>query len=160
MSATLKTSGLLLLFAFFALGCATPSTVETRKQERYSAYTALSPEQRALVDQGHIQIGLPADAVYIAWGRPSQVITGETPAGPMTTWIYTGTGWQEHRYWINQPYGYYGRPYGGRGYGGYYYAPALPTLAYDYVPYRYTSAEVVFEKGLVKTWRHATPPPN
>ena len=151
----MKLFGLILLLAVLASGCATTkSTVETRKTERASAYAALTPEERALVDQGHIKIGMGEDAVFIAWGQPSQVQSSETAAGPVTTWIYTGTGYQEQRRWNYSRYGYYGG--GRRGYG---YVQPLPTLDYEYIPYRYTAAEVVFEKGLVKSWKHTSPPP-
>lgn len=135
-----------LFVALFAAGCAT-STVDKRKHERSSAYAALSPEMRSLVDQSQIKVGMPMDAVYIAWGQPSQIATGESNSGTATTWIYTGTGWQEHRYWN---YRYYP--------GGRYHAYPTPYLDYDYVPYSYPAAEVVFENGVVKSWRHITPP--
>jgi hypothetical protein len=155
----MKTFGLILLLAALVSGCATPkSTIESRKTERAAAYAALKPEERALIDQGHIKIGMTEDAVYIAWGQPSQVQNSESASGIVTTWIYTGTGYQEHRYWSNHRYGYgfYGRGRHGYAYG---YTTPLPTLEYDYVPYRYTSAEVIFEKGLVKSWKHLSPPP-
>ena len=154
----MKTFGLILLLAVFACGCATTkSTVETRKAERASAYAALKPEDRALVDKGHIRIGLEEDAVYIAWGQPSQIQNSESAAGTVTTWIYTGTGYQEHRYWNYNRYGY--GAYSGRYGHRYGYAAPLPTLDYEYIPYRYTAAEVVFEKGVVKSWKHVSPPP-
>jgi hypothetical protein len=31
------------------------------------------------------------DAVYIAWGKPSQVLQGESSQGSTITWLYTGT---------------------------------------------------------------------
>jgi hypothetical protein len=135
-------------------GCATTSTVDTRKQERYAAYSALTPEQRALVDMSQIQVGMPMDAVYIAWGKPAQVSTGQTSDGRnSTTWIYTGTSWQEHRYWSYRyaPYHFHPR------YG--YYAHAVPTMEYDYVPRSYVAAEVIFEDGVVKSWRNMSQPP-
>lgn len=136
----------ILFIALLAAGCAT-STVDKRKQERYSAYATLSPEMRALVDRSQIKVGMPMDAVYIAWGQPSQIATSESDSGSVTTWIYSGTAWQEHRFWN---YRYYPR--------GRYYAYPTPYLDYDYVPYSYPAAEVVFENGVVKSWRHITPP--
>ena len=144
----MKTTLQFLLLALLAAGCAT-SNVNSRKQERYSAYSALTPEQRALVDRGEIKVGLTSDAVYIAWGKPSQIMSTESSAGAATVWIYTGTAWREQRYWAYQ--GYYGGRY------GHVYPTA--TLQYDYVPMPYTSAEVVFENGVVKSWRNVTPPP-
>ena len=143
----MKTTLQYLLLVLLTAGCAT-SNVTTRKQERSSAYAALTPEQRALVDRSEIKVGLPIDAVYIAWGKPSQIMASETGAGATTTWIYSGTVWREQRYWAYQSY------YGGRYGQGY---PSA-TLNYDYVPVPYTSAEVVFEKGVVKSWRNVTPP--
>lgn len=133
-------------FLFLALlppllaGCAT-STIESRKQERYGAYSELTSEQRAAVDAGRIGVGMPMDAVYIAWGKPQQVVSGEGPAGAFTSWLYHGTFLHGVTYWAYQPY--YGRRY--HHYG--------PTLRQDYVPVDYVSGEVVFDKGLVKQWR-------
>lgn len=144
----MKKFGSILLLALLAAGCAT-STVDKRKQERAAVYSSLAPEQRALVDQGQIKVGMTMDAVYIAWGKPSQIITGQSSNGTATTtWIYHGTTWQEHRYWN---YHYY--PPSGRY--GYY---PTPTIDYDYVPQSYVAAEVTFENGVVKTWRNITQP--
>ena len=143
----MKTMLQLLLLALFSASCAT-SNINSRKQERYSAYAALTPEQRALVDRGAIKVGLTADAVYIAWGKPSQIMATESSAGAATVWIYSGTVWREQRYWAYHSY------YAGRY--GYVYPTA--SLSYDYVPVPYTSAEVVFENGVVKSWRNVTPP--
>ena len=145
----MKGIGLILLLALVATGCAT-STVEKRRQERSAAYTALPSEQRALVDQSRIEIGMSMDAVYIAWGKPTQIVQGQSPTGAATTtWIYHGTAWQEYRYWNSHYYGY------GHGYHGYY---SSPSLDYDYIPRSYVAAEVVFENGVVKTWRNITQP--
>lgn len=136
----------ILVVALVVAGCAT-NTVDKRKQERKSAYAALSPELRTLVDKGQIQVGMTMDAVYIAWGRPSQIITSQSAGGTGTTWIYAGTAWREYRYWN---YRYYPR--------GRYFGYPTPYLDFDYVPYSYPAAEVVFENGVVKSWRNITPP--
>lgn len=145
---TVKGIALTLLLALLASGCAT-STIEKRREERAPTYSALTDEQRALVDQGKIQVGMTADAVYIAWGKPTQIVTGQTSDGKtITTWVYHGTTWQEHRYWSY----HYHYPYGP-------YAYSTPTLAYDYIPQSYVAAEVVFDNGVVKSWRNLTQPP-
>lgn len=142
-----------LAFVLFAgcvvAGCAT-STVETRKKERAAEYAALAPEWRELVDQGQVKIGMPMDAVYLAWGKPTQTLTSESSSGPTTTWVYHGTSYQEYRYWSH---GYYG---GIRHRNGYSYA--LPRLEYDYIPSSFVAAQVVFEKGLAKSWQNLSPP--
>lgn len=126
-------------------GCAT-STVDKRKQERYGAYSQLSPEARSLVDQGKIKVGMSMDAVYIALGKPSQILSGESSGGSTTTWLYHGTYLESHRYWS-----YRSVHYGSRCY-------AEPRLEYDYYPRSYVRAEVVFENGLVKEWRSLPQP--
>jgi hypothetical protein len=138
----------LLLFLLVS-GCAT-STVQTRSREQAAAYAALSPDMRAKVDRSEIAVGMPMDAVYIAWGKPTQISTAQASDGKnIVTWIYSGTTWQEYRYWNTRYYGH-----GRHGYGY-----ATPTLDYDYIPQSYVAAEVVFEDGIVKNWRNITPPP-
>jgi hypothetical protein len=130
--------------ALLVAGCAR-NTIEHRRQERYGAYSALSPELRQLVDAGRIKIGMTMDAVYISWGKPSQVLQSETDKGLITTWLYQDTTLEPNRYWSTRYYnGRYGypEPY----YASYYYVR-------DFV-----SGEVIFEKGLVKAW-HTLPVP-
>jgi hypothetical protein len=128
------------LLGLLLSGCA-HTTVETRKQERASAYTGLSEEQRQLVDQGQIKVGMPMDGVYIAWGKPSQVVSEETPNGMLTTWLYQDTHLESYRHWTYGNY-YYGR----RGY-------SQPYLAHDYYARSFVSAEVSFQDGIVLQWR-------
>ena len=136
----MKAATFLLLTVAFLTGCAS-STVETRKQERYGAYSALPDESRSLVDQGKIKVGMTADAVYIAWGKPSQIVGGESSRGATTTWLYHATYLESYHHWT------YRRTY----YGGRCYTE--PYLDFDYQPRSYVSAEIMFENGLVKEWR-------
>jgi hypothetical protein len=138
---TVARSALLLICALIFSGCKT-TTVETRKQERSTLYSQLSPEFKSLVDQGRIKVGMPADAVYIAWGKPSQVLQSESSEGSVTTWLYHGTTYEEYRYWGYRPYSYR---------GPYYWSE--PYLERDYIPRSYVQAEVVFQNGVVKSWR-------
>jgi hypothetical protein len=121
-------------------GCAT-STVEKRKEERAAAYAKLSPEFKTAVDVGELKVGMPIDAVYVAWGKPSQIVRGESSSGATTTWLYYGTQLVEYRYWSYGPYWH----------GSAYYCSPYP--AYDYYPRSYVRAEVVFQNGLVSSWR-------
>ena len=121
-------------------GCTT-STVESRKQERYGAYSSLAPEQRTLVDGGKIKVGVTEDAVYIALGKPVEVLQQETQAGASTVWLYGGTRLREHRYWAYRSWGHRSRYY------------SEPYMAFDYSSEPYVRLEVVFEKGLVREWR-------
>jgi len=142
----MKTSLWFLLAGLLFTGCAR-STVEKRRQERLAAYTGLSPEQKSTVDQGKIRVGMSTDAVYIAWGKPAQILEGESSQGSTVTWLYHGTYLEEYRYWA-----YRGSYY----YGDRYYSS--PYMAYDYYPRGYVSAEVRFEGGVVKEWRSLPQP--
>ncbi len=138
----MKTSFLILLTSLVLTGCATTS-ISSRKQERLGSYNVLPAEQRLAVDTGQIKVGMTEDAVYIAWGKPSQIVRGESSAGAIVTWLYTGTYFDEYRDWSY--YGHY-HSYRGRHY-------TAPYMTYDYVPRNYIRAEVKFEGGVVKEWR-------
>ena len=139
----MKRVSILALLAFLLAGCAT-SNIESRKKERYHAYSELPTEQRAAVDAGQIKVGMTMDAVYIAWGKPHQIVAGETPAGAQVVWLYIGTQLQGYSSWGYRGFGPYRGPYG-RFYG--------PMFYYDHLPVSYVRAEVIFEKDVVKQWR-------
>ena len=143
----LKRLILLSLLALVFAGCASTSTIQTRKQERSAAYSSLAPEFKTVVDQGQIKVGMPMDAVYIAWGKPSQIAVGESSQGPLTTWLYYGTTFEEYRYWNYRPIPS----------GRYYWSE--PYLDRDYMPRKYVRAEVTFQNGLVASWQTLPRPP-
>lgn len=122
------------------IGCAT-STIHTRKQERLSAFLSLPAEQQQLVEQGKIRVGMSPDAVYIAWGPPSETLEQETGQGHTTIWIYHGQWMEETRYWTFRE------------------VPADGTvflerhLESDFYPRQYIRAEIVFQNGVVTQWR-------
>lgn len=91
---------------------------------------------------GQIKVGMTMDAVYIAWGKPTQVLTGESAKGATTTWLYMGTYLQGFSRW-NYP-GAFGPT------DRYYFGPIM---SHDYVTLNYIKAEVVFEGGVVREWR-------
>lgn len=121
-------------------GCKS-STVETRRAERQGAYTALPADQRELVDQGQIKVGMTEDAVYIAWGKPAQIVTSEDAKGRTTTWLYHGSWLEENRYWSYREVSRDGRVYLER------------YLDRDYNSRDYISSEIVFQNGVVIRWR-------
>jgi hypothetical protein len=82
------------------------------------------------------------DAVYIAWGKPAQVLQQEDQHGASTIWLYEGGWWEESRYWTY-------RQVVGRGDQVY----LERYLESDYQPRSYVSAEIVFIKGVVNSWR-------
>jgi hypothetical protein len=125
------------------VGCATTSTIESRRAEKLGAYQSLAPEERQLVDQGQIKMGMSADAVYIAWGPPSEVLESEDPqAGRITTWRFYGSWMQESRYWAYRETS--------RGGADLYLERYLVT---DYHPRDYVRAEISFKEGRVLSWR-------
>jgi hypothetical protein len=124
------------------IGCKT-STIESRRVEKSAAYQALTPEEKKLVDEGQIQMGMSADAVYIAWGAPSEILQEETPqTGKVTSWRYYGTWMQETRYWA---YRETRRSHGDLALERY--------LISDYNPRDYVRAEINLKDGKVVSWR-------
>jgi hypothetical protein len=121
-----------LLLVTLVAGCATPSTVQSRIQERTAAYQAFSPAVRQMVDAGRIEAGMNEDAVYIAWGKPDEVLHSGDQRGEFTTWVYRSAFLEETRYWAGRRY---------------------PHLAHDYEPRSYVRAEIVFFNGNVQSWR-------
>ncbi len=145
----MKTSLLILFAGLLLTGCATTS-ISSRKQERLGSYNTLPAEQRLAVDTGQIKVGMSEDAVYIALGKPTQIIRGESSAGPTVTWLYLGTYFEEYRGWSY--YGHY------HSYRGRYYT--APYMTYDYAPRNYVRTEVRFDAGVVKVWRSLPGPAN
>jgi hypothetical protein len=130
-----KRGSLFLLAAMLLSGCAS-SSIESRQRERATAFASLPADQQTLVRDGQIRRGMSADAVYIAWGKPAQILQREDARGLVTVWLYHG-GWMEDtRYW----------PYGSR----------VP--AHDYQPRTYVSAEITFVNGVVEAWRTLAQP--
>ena len=132
--------GFLLLPALWLAGCSTP-TIESRKQERATAFAALPADLQADVDAGRIRVGMNADAVYMAWGQPAQILESETAAGHITSWLYEGGWMQEQRYWAY------------RSVGTGKHAHAERYLAREYYPRAYIRAEITFVNGEVSQWR-------
>jgi hypothetical protein len=134
---------LFVALLLFLGGCATSSTIESRRTEKLSAYQSLAPEERQLADQGQIKMGMSADAVYIAWGPPSEVLESEDPQrGHITTWRFYGSWMQENRYWAYRETS--------RGGTDLYLERYLVT---DYQPRDYVRAEISFKDGKVLSWR-------
>ena len=140
---------LLLVAVTFLCGCAT--TIEDRRKERLSVYSQLPPEMQALVDKGQIKVGMPKDAVYIAWGKPDQIIQSESDQGRTETWIYYGSSLRPYHYWSYNGWGPFYHDH-------YFYSPA-PYLETDYYPQYYVSAEVMFQNDRVVSWRSLPRPP-
>ena len=134
-----------LLLSFLLLAsCATKSTIEMRRQEKFSAYDALPADQKAMVDAGQIRVGMSADTVYIAWGKPNEILESEDPQqGHLVFWRYYGSWLQENRYWAYREVNHGRR-------GGAYLERYLTS---DYSPRDYVRSEIVLKEGKVISWR-------
>ncbi|HAV62928.1 MAG TPA: hypothetical protein DCY13_11255 [Verrucomicrobiales bacterium] len=138
---TFTSLSLMVAALLLAGACATKPTVETRRQERADAYAILPADQRALVDQGQIKVGMNEDAVYIAWGKPAQQLVSEDASGRRVTWLYHGTTTDEYVAW---------RFYEVPGPNGTHLARRLDR---DFNVREYISAELVFRDGALESWR-------
>jgi hypothetical protein len=141
----LKTILVTVLGMLVASGCATRSTIPSRIRERPEAYSALTPTMRAAVDAGQIMEGMSKDAVFMAWGHPSETVQVDGPGGPYEMWVYVGTGWRQREF---PTYYYYPNP--SRPFPN--LAPSVPLYETVHTAYRYAKAEVTFCQGVVQKW--------
>jgi hypothetical protein len=136
------------LAACLLASCA-PSTPDARIQANPALFNSLPASEQALVQQGKIDIGMPPQAVYLAWGKASLEYSGSDDSGNTLRWDYAGS----QPVYINNYYGGYGYgrigPYG-RVYPGYAYGVA-PQV--EYVPYR--RATVWFTNDRVTKWERS-----
>lgn len=133
-----------LLALLLVAGCASnptdPAQIAKRRAERPVAYASLTPEQKQLVDQGQVQVGMTEDAVYLAWGSPAQVLRRGDATGEATTWLYTGSTTDQFVTWNYVE---------ARGPNGPYLNRVMMT---DYSFRDYVSARLVFRNGRVTEW--------
>jgi hypothetical protein len=138
--------GSLFVVAGLLAGCA-GNKVADRKRERLAAYAALPPAQQRLVDEGKIDVGMSADVVYIAWGKPAMIVP-TTPGN--VTWIYRCNDTTAVPAWEY-------RPAPAPSFGGSYGTIDRGT---QFVGTTYDCAEVNFEGNVVKSWREIPKPEN
>jgi hypothetical protein len=155
--------------SFILAGC---STVDSRIQEKPAAFQRLSASDQALVRDGKIREGMSRDAVYIAWGEPSEHAPGRNRGQIVDTWIYYATvaGEYEGPFYYGYPYGYglgygfYGGRVGrfgrfGRFHGGLYYDPFFDPFFYDHANIaRYPERIVSFQNGRVISFQFLPEP--
>jgi len=144
----MKTSKLLLvsaaLGAAWLAGC---SSVGSRIEANPGLFASLPPDQKAMVEQGKVSIGMSMDTVRLAKGDPDRVTTRTTAQGTMQVWHYAN-------YYYNDVYlysGYYHRWRGLNGWGAYpYYLDYPGRFARDYF-------RVEFENGRTVSIQQETP---
>lgn len=76
---------LVSLAAMLWSGC---DTFDRRAQEKAATFERLSPEERAKLKRGEIEIGNSPEMVYIALGRPDQKRESATAKGHEMVWTY------------------------------------------------------------------------
>jgi hypothetical protein len=131
---------LIVTLIFLLTGCAT-STIETRRAEYMDVYNGLSQEFKQLVDSGMIKVGMPKEAVYIAWGAPAERLESEDFNGKIETWLYYGAWLKERRYWTFREISRDGVNYLER------------YLEREYDPQKYVRAELTFKNNILIKWR-------
>lgn len=135
------------VLATLLIACA-PSTPDTRIEANRADYDSLSERQQNLVRQGRIEEGMPPQAVFLAWGRPSRDYIGQEGKAHTRIWEYAGSRpvYSTHFYGgYGYGYGRYGRYGRGGPYCGYSVAPQV-----TYIPYR--KASVWFRNDRVSKW--------
>jgi hypothetical protein len=60
-----------------------------RKAERIEAYNSLGAQAQARVDRGEIQVGMDTNAVYLAWGGPTEIRTVHDSGDEVMVWDYS-----------------------------------------------------------------------
>lgn len=102
-----------------------------------------------MVERGEVARGMSRDAVWLAWGAPSQRFEGGQDSRATERWDYAGTQPVHHMSFAGvHGYGRYGRfgPYGRHGaHSAFALGPEV-----TFIPYR--RASVWFVDGRVEAW--------
>ena len=80
------TLSLLLLAGVLFTGCA--STIESRITERQEIFDDYPEEVQARLRRGQIRIGDDTDAVWMVYGKPTEIIQRTDANGRTEVWIY------------------------------------------------------------------------
>lgn len=142
----MKTLLAVLCPVLFAVSCA-PATPQARIASQPHLYERLSSREKQLVQQGTISRGMGMDAVWLAWGQPSNKFVGESANKPQERWVYTSS---EPTY-STSFYGSYGYGYGPYSRFGYRSAYGLgygPEVVYE----PRVQASVTFLNRKVDSW--------
>ncbi|HEY1848800.1 MAG TPA: hypothetical protein VGG37_06325 [Opitutaceae bacterium] len=107
------------LCAVLLAACDSP---ESRIKDSPAAFARLNPDQQELVKKGQIAVGFDMDAVKLALGDPTRIVTRTTSAGQHEVWHYItyednqgvviyGGYYHRWRGWAGGPFFYGGIPY-------------------------------------------------
>jgi len=78
-----------LAFLLGVVSCAPPPTPSSRIGQNFDKFSKLSLEQKKLVRRGEIEQGMPTDAVFIAWGSPSDIFQFSRDQQKGQRWDYS-----------------------------------------------------------------------
>ncbi len=137
----MKTLPLFLAAAALLLSsCVSP--IQRRVSAFPGMYSELSEKEKEAVQMGQVREGMSRDAVYLAWGNPTRIMTGKREGKSFERWGYVA-----YQQVVAPGYGYgYGYGYGAgigvgywggrhhRGYGGFYEPFYYGGPAVAYVP--------------------------
>ena len=122
------------------------------KSEKRGACQSLAPEFKSRIDQEKIANGMTLDAVYFAWGEPSEVLSAEDSGGAIAKWLY----YQTSQHLVVRP----GMRSSLRKPSSLPEGPVLESrIEKVYHPQHYVRAEADFQNGVVKA-RRIPPPPH
>lgn len=143
----MKTLLAVLAPLFLAVSCAS-YTPQGRISSRPDLYANLNTRDQALVQRGDIARGMTMDAVWLAWGSPSNKFVGDRNGKPQERWIYT----LSEPVYTNSFFGSYGYGYGGYGrYGWRGYGVGFgPEVVYE----PRLNGSVTFINRKVDSWEH------
>lgn len=124
---------LLFLAAAAMLLSSCVSPIERRVSSFPGMYSKLNEDEKKAVQMGQVREGMSRDAVYLAWGNPTRIMTGKREGKAYERWGYMA--YQPvvmDGYGVGMGMGYWGgRHY--RGFGGGFYEPWYyggPAVAY------------------------------
>ena len=124
-------------------GCQS-SGVARRKTQSMEAYLALDAATRRLVDKGKIQNGMDTNAVFIAWGPPTDVFSVDIPGGQRLVWNYEEPWFYEGKRLVPRGSDRYGRP--------------IYAVERWRVPITYLAKSVTFAGAKAIQWKKYDPP--
>jgi hypothetical protein len=131
-----------------------PSTPQARIQQSPRMFHSLNAKDRALVERGVIARGMSPDAVYIAWGTPSNTFMGSYKGKDSERWDYAAAR-PVYSSTFYSTFGFGGYGYGGHGRYGHHYSGIGYGVAPEisYVPTHVAS--VWFVNHRVDSWERA-----
>jgi len=99
---------------------------------------------RNLVNKGRIQNGMDTNAVFIAWGQPTDAFTVDLPGGGQRMiWTYEEKWFYERKRYVIT---------------GHVYGHSTYALERSRMPIRYVAKSATFAQGKVVQWKKYDPP--